>query len=92
MVGFYSQATNFVISNLSLSALTDFGYQEKNPGTNEGTPTLVNSLMPASLDIETNSGGIIKLTCDCATHEEPTCDAIINTNTGEVLLSPVIVE
>lgn len=43
MVGFYSPSTNFVISDLSIKALVDFGYIEKNPGTNEGSPTLVNS-------------------------------------------------
>jgi hypothetical protein len=43
MVGFYSQSTNFVISDLSMKILVDFGYFEKNPGVNEGVPTLVNS-------------------------------------------------
>lgn len=43
MVGFYSQSTNFVISNLSIKTLVDFGYLERNPGANEGTPTLVNN-------------------------------------------------
>jgi hypothetical protein len=43
MVGFYSASTNFVISNLSIKTLVDFGYFEKNVGANEGTPTLVNS-------------------------------------------------
>lgn len=43
MVGFYSPSTNFVISNLSIKMLVDFGYMEKNPGANEGVPILVNS-------------------------------------------------
>jgi len=43
MVGFYSPSTNFVISDLSMKILVDFGYFEKNPGVNEGVPTLVNS-------------------------------------------------
>lgn len=43
MVGFYSQSTNFVISNLSIKTLVDFGYLEKNPGANEGIPILVNN-------------------------------------------------
>ena len=43
MVGFYSQSTNFVLSNLSIKTLVDFGYLEINPGANEGAPTLVNS-------------------------------------------------
>jgi hypothetical protein len=43
MVGFYSPSTNFVISDLSMKILVDFGYLEKNPGVNEGVPTLVNS-------------------------------------------------
>lgn len=44
MVGFYSPTVNFVISDISIKALVDFGYVEKNPNTNEGIPTLVNSL------------------------------------------------
>lgn len=44
MVGFYSPSINFVISDLSIKTLVDFGYIEKNPGANEGIPTLVNSL------------------------------------------------
>jgi len=43
MVGFYSPSTNFVISDLSIKTLVDFGYFEKNVGANEGVPTLVNS-------------------------------------------------
>jgi hypothetical protein len=43
MVGFYSPSTNFVISDLSIKALVDFGYVEKNPGSNEGIPTLINN-------------------------------------------------
>lgn len=43
MVGFYSPSTNFVISDLSIKTLVDFGYLEKNIGVNEGVPTLVNS-------------------------------------------------
>jgi hypothetical protein len=97
MVGFYSKTTNFLITNLSLSALTDFGYQEKNPGTNEGTPTLsTNSSLMPFIDIETSSGGneasFVNYNCDCLDHSKPECDAIINTKTGEVLLSPIIVE
>ena len=42
MVGFYSPSTTFVISNLSIRTLVDFGYRERNPGANEGNPTLVN--------------------------------------------------
>jgi len=84
MVGFYSPATTFKITNLSLSALTDFGYQEKNPGTNEGSPTLVNSLLPASLDIDTASGNVIKHHCSCPNTDTPTRVAKIDTSTGEV--------
>lgn len=43
MVGFYSPSTNFVLSDLSIKTLVDFGYVEKVPGANEGIPTLVNS-------------------------------------------------
>lgn len=43
MVGFYSQSLNFVISDLSMKILVDFGYLEKNPEINEGVPNLVNS-------------------------------------------------
>lgn len=43
MIGFYSPSTNFVISDLSIKILVDFGYSEKTPGANEGTPILVNS-------------------------------------------------
>lgn len=43
MVGFYSPSTNFVLSDLSIKTLVDFGYIEKTPGVNEGAPILVNS-------------------------------------------------
>jgi hypothetical protein len=48
------------------------------------------------IDIETSSGGneasFVNYNCDCLDHSKPECDAIINTKTGEVLLSPIIVE
>jgi len=91
MVGFYSKNINFVISNLSLSSLIDFGYQEKNPGANEGIPTLIinNSLLPTNLDIETSSGDIIKYNCDCKSPSLSEKIAVINLQTGEIDLSPV---
>jgi hypothetical protein len=89
MVGYYSTDINFVISTISISALRDFGYSEKNPGTSEGTPTIVNSLM-LGLDIDTAAGNIIKYNCSCHSLDEANRVAIINTETKEVLLSPII--
>lgn len=59
MVGYYSAGMNSIISNVSLKVLVDFGYQEINPGTNEGTPTLDTG---ASLVAQQN---LIKLNCGC---------------------------
>lgn len=89
MVGYYSTSTNFVISNMSLSALKDFGYQII--GAAEGTPILANSLMPAKLDIDTASGDVKKYNCDCVKKPEPISIAKIDTNTGEVLISPIVI-
>lgn len=89
MVGYYSTGTNYVMSTISISALRDFGYSEKNPGTSEGTPNIINSLMPG-LDIDTSAGNIIKYNCPCHSLDEANRVAIINTKTKEVLLSPII--
>jgi len=71
MVGTYSSSTTYLISNMSLSALTDFGYQEKNPGTNEGTPTIVSSLVAGNLDIDTAAGGTVELNCHKINRPQP---------------------
>lgn len=59
MVGYYSAGMNFLISDLSIKVLVDFGYQEVNPGLNEGVPTLDAG---SSLVTQQNS---IKLNCGC---------------------------
>lgn len=59
MVGYYSAGMNSIISNVSLKVLVDFGYQEINPGSNEGTPTLDTG---GSLVAQQN---LIKLNCGC---------------------------
>jgi hypothetical protein len=87
MVAYYDPGINFIISNLSLGVLTDFGYQEKNPGTNEGTPTIISSLMPANLNIDTSSGDIVKYNCDCKPPSISEKIATINIKTGEVKLA-----
>lgn len=40
MVGYYSAGMNSIISDVSLKTLVDFGYEERNPGSNEGVPQL----------------------------------------------------
>jgi hypothetical protein len=58
---------NFIISQLTINALTDMGYQERNPGTNEGTPLVASSA--SLLSLETNTSNLVKLDCGC--HNEP---------------------
>ena len=89
MVGYYSTSITYVMSNMSLSALKDFGYQII--GAAEGTPTIASSLMSADLDIDTSSGDVLKYNCDCVKMPQPICIARIDTNTGEVLLSPTAI-
>jgi hypothetical protein len=47
MIGYYTKGMALKISKLSIGALKDFGYEEVNPGTDEGNPTLDTSLMAA---------------------------------------------
>ena len=91
MIGSYNSETNYVMSTLSISALKDFGYKELNPGTSEGVPTIVAGLMPG-LDIETSSGGMTKkLECSCSYLSAANRVAIINTDTNEVFISPIVI-
>jgi hypothetical protein len=40
MVGYFRPNVTFVISQLTIKTLVDFGWQEINPGASEGNPTL----------------------------------------------------
>ena len=62
MNGYYSQGSNLLISNLSIKSLVDLGYQEVNPGSNEGNPIVVSSSLMAPI----NRG--IKLNCNPIEH------------------------
>lgn len=44
MVGYYSAGMNSIISDVSIKALVDFGYEEVNPGANEGVPEIDNGM------------------------------------------------
>ena len=60
MIGYITN--NQLISQLTINALVDMGYEERNPGTNEGTPTLATSSGSLKLDGETSTS-FIKLSC-----------------------------
>jgi hypothetical protein len=44
MVGWYSSGLNFVLSQLSIKCLVDFGYEEINIGSQEDSPQIVSNL------------------------------------------------
>ncbi len=44
MVGWYSSGLNFVLSQLSIKCLVDFGYEETNIGSQEDSPQIVSNL------------------------------------------------
>ena len=48
MIGFINEGGLMIISQLSIGALLDFGYEEVNVGTNEGTLNIANSLSRAA--------------------------------------------
>ena len=51
MSGYFDKGARPKISKLSIGVLKDFGYEEVNPGTSEGNPTLDSSLM-ANLKVQ----------------------------------------
>lgn len=63
MIGYFNTTVKPLISQLSIDALVNFGYVEKSPGTNEGTPTLVNTAFKAS------SLTGVRLTCGANKHK-----------------------
>jgi hypothetical protein len=78
MVGYYSPSLSFKLTPVSLKHLTDYGYEEINPGNSEGYPTLDNSLLA---DLETSAGEDIKPIikfehCNC--NHESTALAVFN--------------
>lgn len=87
MVGYYSTSVSYVISQVSIQSLVGFGYQEKNPGTSEGNPTLANMLLPSA------AADVIRFThCACdAEASRPTNLATIDADTGEILRVGTIV-
>ncbi len=86
MLGFYNQGSTLKISQLSIGALVDFGYQEVTPGASEGLPTIASLLPSPSFSTATSSiSGAeeptrIKFNC-CHEHDEMIC-------AGTIVLSP----
>jgi hypothetical protein len=72
MVGQYSSNINYVISDVTLKALVDMGYQERNPGANEGVPTLARGV--GALEDQ----DMVKLNCFCG-RRRPKCVDLPNT-------------
>jgi sugar lactone lactonase YvrE len=58
MVGYYTKGMGMKLTKLSIGALKDFGYEEVNPGTSEGVPTIDSSLIAAL-----NAGQVHKMCC-----------------------------
>lgn len=67
MVGYYNKGMISKLSKLTIGALKDFGYEEVNPGTSEGTPVVVNSLVSKLINNKQDTC-VIKLNCDCSSH------------------------
>ena len=82
MVGFYSQGGTFKLSPISIKFLTDFGYEEINPGASEGNPTLDNSLIAADT--------VVKM--DCCHECSDVASGNVYASDGELLYSGVIVD
>lgn len=59
MIGYYAPGSNAILSRLSISTLVDFGYEERNPGQSEGTPSTVSGVGAM------NTEGMLKLDCGC---------------------------
>ena len=89
MVGFYSSSRSYVISDMCMKALVHFGYIEKNPGSNEGVPSLANSLMPETVMPEISSTSV-KLNCSCREINASNI-ATIDYETGELIRIGTIV-
>jgi hypothetical protein len=81
MVGQYSPSIKYVISDVSLKALVDMGYQEKNPGTNEGVPTLAGRL--GALEDQ----DMVKLNCSHG-RRKPTRVSMDEISQGNTVISP----
>ena len=64
MVGYYSAGSEFILSQLSINCLVDFGYEEIEPGNNEGVPV-------RSTNFRTLNQNMIKLNCNCKKHSRP---------------------
>lgn len=84
MIGYYSSGMNAKISQLSIGALVDFGYEEVTPGANEGIPTLELSLEAglASASQDEPSANVeeaewIKLECQCGQHKMECAGTIV---------------
>ena len=60
MIGSISLGSTRILSSLSIKALTDFGYAEKNAGTSEGNPDLDLS----GQSIESQSSILLNCQCD----------------------------
>lgn len=87
MIGFYSQALTFKLSQMSIKGLVDFGYEEIIPGASEGAPTLVSSLQSSlvnSSDIKFN-----KYEC-CMLEEIPTAEIIFDKNLNPIAYGAVV--
>lgn len=62
MNGSYAPGSTIILSDVSIKCLVDFGYQEVNPGSNEGVPTIDSSgIVIASNKIKLVCGGLNKL-------------------------------
>ena len=85
MLGFYNQGSTLKISQLSIGALVDFGYQEVTPGANEGIPGTASLTAPASFStaqgsVSSEETKTIRFNC-CHEHDEMFC-------AGTIVLSP----
>ena len=85
MLGFYNQGSTLKISQLSIGALVDFGYQEVTPGANEGIPGTASLTAPAGFSTAQSSDDskeakTIRFNC-CENHPEVIC-------AGTIVLSP----
>jgi len=89
MVGTISPGQSRILSKLSIGALLDFGYIENNPGTSEGNPTIVNSLI-ISQNISKEEE--INLNCECnlPNNKIGTITNLSKHNTIEALSSPIL--
>jgi hypothetical protein len=58
MIGYYSTGFNLILSQLTIKTLVDFGYEEINPGSSEGSPSLASGVGMASV------GNLIELDCN----------------------------